>query len=283
MDYTTIIATDRLATHLQDADWLIVDCRFDLSKPRWGNEEYLKAHIPGAVFADLDRHLASPITPSSGRHPLPEPANWCETVTNWGITPDTQVIAYDSAGGSLAAVRVWWLLRAYGHHRVAVLDGGYPKWMRENRTVSTTVPNRTPAIFTGSLDLNCMVTSEQLVDLHHNPKMRLIDARAAERFRGEIEPIDPVAGHIPGAKNRPIAENMNPDQTFKSAAQLRAEFEDLFEEIPPQNAISYCGSGVTGIHNLLAMEIAGFTGGRLYPGSWSEWIRDPNRPVETGA
>lgn len=284
MKYTTILSTDILAEHLNDSDWLIVDCRFDLNHPEWSREEYRKAHIPGAVYADLDRDLASPITPTSGRHPLPTPDRWRETVSQWGITPSTQVVAYDVTGGSLAAVRLWWLLRAYGHSLVAVLDGGYPKWLRENRPLSASLPPAREAVqFTAGLNPQSLVTVDQLLLLYRDPDYRLIDARAAERFRGEVEPLDAVAGHIPGAINRPVAQNLNADQTFKSAAQLRSEFLRILGRIAPQQVIAYCGSGVTGVHNLLALEIAGLSGAKLYPGSWSEWIRDPRRPVETGA
>lgn len=283
MQYTTIISTDLLEQHLSSPDWVVIDCRFDLANPAWGRQEYTKAHIPGAFFADLDRDLASPISPNSGRHPLPDPDKWRQTVSRWGITPETQVIAYDSTGGSLAAARVWWLLRAYGHNRAAVLDGGFPKWIAENRPVEAKIPPSRPvAAFSGILDKNAMVTSAELVDLHANPAFRLIDARAAERFRGEIEPIDPVAGHIPGARNRPVAHNLTADQTFKPAAQLRAEFLEILQGVSSQNVIAYCGSGVTAAHNLLALEIAGLPGAKLYAGSWSEWIRDPSRPVEAG-
>lgn len=283
MPYTTVVSTDILAQHLRSPDWVIIDCRFDLANPNWGYQEYLNGHIPGAFFANLDHDLASPITPTSGRHPLPDPDQWREIVSKWGITPDTQVVAYDSTGGSLAAVRVWWLLRAYHHRNVAVLDGSFPKWVQENRPLETDLPQpRQRSVFTNQLDPQVMVTSSELVDLHTNPEVRLIDARAAERFRGEIEPIDPVAGHIPGAKNRPVAQNLDANLTFKTPEQLRLEFIDLLQGISPDNVIAYCGSGITAAHNLLALEIAGLSGARLYAGSWSEWIRDPSRLVQTG-
>lgn len=283
MPYNTIVSTDVLAVHLQSPDWVIIDCRFDLANHNWGKQEYNKGHIPGAFFADLDHDLASSITSTSGRHPLPDPDKWRDTVSKWGITPDTQVVAYDSTGGSLAAVRVWWLLRAYGHSQVAVLDGGYPKWILEKRPLEIeTPPPRPMSVFKNQLDSRVIVTSAELVGIHTNPEIRLIDARAAERFRGEIEPIDPIAGHIPGAKNRPVAQNLTPSQTFKTPEQLRLEFIELLQDIAPENVIVYCGSGITAAHNLLAMEIAGLYGVRLYAGSWSEWIRDPSRPVETG-
>ncbi len=282
-DFTTILSTQTLAQHLRDPDWLVLDCRFELAKPDWGAEEYLKAHIPGAVFADLNQDLAGPITPTSGRHPLPDPDRWRETVTRWGITPETQIVAYDVTGGSLAAVRAWWLLRAYGHSRVAVLDGGYPKWLLEGRPVTADLPQRKPLPFTAQFDAGQLVTTDELLHLLDDPVHLLVDARSAERFRGEVEPIDPVAGHIPGAMSRPVAQNLNPDQTFKSPEQLRAEFLRLLGEISPENVIAYCGSGVTGGHNLLALEIAGLGSGRLYAGSWSEWIRDPKRPIAKGA
>lgn len=283
MPYTTIVSTEILAQHLRSPDWIIIDCRFDLANPNWAKQEYLIGHIPGAFFADLDRDLASPITPTSGRHPLPDPDRWRETVSNWGINPETQIVAYDSTGGSLAAVRVWWLLRAYQHQNVAVLDGGYPKWILEKRELETDLPQPKPgSIFSNDLDPRVMVTSAELIELYADPEIQLIDARAAERFRGEIEPIDPVAGHIPGAKNRPVAQNLNANQTFKTPEQLRLEFVELLQGGSPANVIAYCGSGITAAHNLLAMEIAGLSGARLYAGSWSEWIRDPSRPVQTG-
>lgn len=284
MNYTTIVSTETLANHLNDPDWLVIDCRFDLNQPQWGSDEYHRAHIPGALYADLKRDLSGPKTATSGRHPLPEPQNWRDTLSAWGVHPETQVVAYDATGGGMAAVRLWWLMRAYGHLRVAILDGCFPKWLRENLpTESGAGKSRNPTTFTGGLDPLQMATSDDITRILKDPHYRLIDGRAADRFRGEIEPIDPVAGHIPGACNRPSAENMNPDLTFKPAPQLRAEFIELLGNTDPQNVIAYCGSGVTGSHNLLAMEIAGLTGGKLYPGSWSEWIRDPNRPIETGA
>jgi thiosulfate/3-mercaptopyruvate sulfurtransferase len=284
MHFTTIVSTETLEQHLYDPDWIIVDCRFDLSKPEWGRESFDAAHVPGAYFADLEHDLSGPRTPSSGRHPLPTREQWLQLVTKWGIGSDTQVVAYDSAGGSLAAVRAWWLLRAYGHRFVAVLDGGLPKWLHEGRPLDAGSPRPRPARpFSGDFDTHQMVSTNQLVGLIKQPEILLLDARAPERFRGEVEPIDPVAGHIPGAINRPSAMNLNPDLTFKSADQLRREFKDILGNHPPENVITYCGSGVTGIHDLLAMEIAGLTGARLYAGSWSEWIRDPSRPVAKGS
>lgn len=284
MGFTTIVPSDTLEQHLQDPGWVIVDCRFDLTKPAWGRESYAAAHIPGAFFANLDHDLAGPKTATSGRHPLPSTDSWLQLVSNWGIESGTQVVAYDSAGGSLAAVRVWWLLRAYGHRFAAVLDGGWPKWQREARPMDSGRPKpRTSSPFTGDLDDRQMVSTAQLVDLIERPEILLLDARAPERFRGEVEPIDPIAGHIPGARNRPSALNLNPDLTFKAAEQLRQEFNELLGDHKPENVITYCGSGVTGIHDLLAMEIAGLTGARLFAGSWSEWIRDPSRPVAKGS
>lgn len=284
MGFTTIVSSDTLEQHLQDPSWVIVDCRFDLTKPAWGQESYAAAHIPGAFFADLDHDLAGPKTATSGRHPLPSTDSWLRLVSKWGIERGTQVVAYDSAGGSLAAVRVWWLLRAYGHRFAAVLDGGWPKWQREARPMDGGSPKPRPGSpFTGKMDDCQMVSTAQLVDLIEQPEILLLDARAPERFRGEVEPIDPIAGHIPGARNRPSALNLNTDLTFKSAEQLRQEFNELLGDHKPEKVITYCGSGVTGIHDLLAMEIAGLTGARLYAGSWSEWIRDPSRPVAKGS
>lgn len=275
--YTTIISTEELATHLHDPAWAIIDCRFDLAKPDWGAGSYAEAHIPGAVYAHLNRDLSAPVTDQTGRHPLPEVDTLVMTLGNWGIGNNTQVVAYDTTGGSYAG-RLWWLLRFLGHNAVAVLDGGFPKWQKEGRPVTGGVEHRTPSHFTGKPDWSLATSADEVEQIRLDPGYRLIDARAPERFRGEVEPIDPVAGHIPGAVNRFHALNLSPDGTFLPPEILRAQFEDLLQGISPENAVVYCGSGVTSIHHLIAMQIAGLPGARLYPGSWSEWIVDRKRP-----
>ena len=277
--YQTIISTEVAAAHIDDPDWAFIDCRFDLLKPDWGLAEYRSAHIAGAVYADLNQDLSSPVTPQTGRHPLPESTTIVSRFSSWGIKPGTQVVIYDAAGGTFAA-RLWWLLKYYGHTRAAVLDGGLPKWLSENRPLRSGGESRPPAHFVGNPKPEMWVSTADVEALRQDPSFLLIDARAAARFRGEQEFIDPIAGHIPGAVNRFTAANLTKDGIFLPPERLKAEFTHMLGGLSPSNVIAYCGSGVTSCHNLLAMEYAGLLGARLYPGSWSEWIRDPNRPIE---
>ncbi len=276
--YTSIISTEIAAAHLADLDWAFIDCRFDLLKPDWGREEYEKSHIAGAVYADLNRDLSSPVTPQTGRHPLPEPAAITACFSAWGISASTQVVVYDTAGGSMAA-RLWWLLRYYGHTAVAVLDGSWQKWLAEGRPVRSGFETRPAVQFEGQPHPEMAVSTAEVEALRKDPAYRLVDVRGAPRFRGEQEFIDPVAGHIPGAVNRFHAENLGPEGTFLPAEQLKSAFETLLGSVPVANTIVYCGSGVTSCHHLVALEYLGLHGARLYPGSWSEWIRDPKRPI----
>ncbi len=280
MAYTLLVPTGEMARHLQDENWLIFDCRFDLAQPEWGFSDYQNGHIPGAVYVHLNEDLSGPITPATGRHPLPDPQAFAARRAQWGIGPGKQVVVYDRTGGSFAD-RLWWLLKATGHENVALLDGGYTKWEAEKRPASTGIElprHPIPQPFAGPFDSRMWANAEEVERVRENPAYRLIDARAAERYNAESEPIDPVAGHIPGAINRFNGLNLNPDGTFKSPDQLRLEFGQLLGPVKPENVIVYCGSGVTSIHHLVAMQVAGMKGARLYPGSWSEWIRDPNRP-----
>jgi thiosulfate/3-mercaptopyruvate sulfurtransferase len=279
MQYTTIIPTEILATHLGDPDWVIIDCRFDLLKPEWGLAEYQAAHIPGAVYANLNRDLSGLVTSQTGRHPLPEPAEMVACFSAWGISKDSQVVVYDTSGGSLAA-RLWWLLRYFDHQTVAVLDGSFQKWVRESRPTRAGIETRPASIFEGKPKPGLWVTTSEVELIRRNPAYRLIDARAASRFNGEEEFIDPISGHIPGAINRFYSENLDSDGNFLPPARLKAEFEALLAGVPADRAIVYCGSGVTSCHHLVAMEYAGLDSALLYPGSWSEWIRDPNRPIQ---
>lgn len=278
MNFTTIISTQDLADHIRDTDWVIIDCRFDLTKPNWGHANYLETHIPGAVYAHLDDQLASPVTPESGRHPLPDPAKLAQQFSDWGIDASTQVVVYDTVSGSLAG-RLWWLLRLHGHRNVAVLDGGFPKWVSEQRPVASGEEKRTPRQFVSQINPALYVGIDEVEQIREDPQYRLIDARAPERFHGEKETIDVKAGHIPGAINRFYGLNLSADGTFLPAEVLRAQFQELLGDIPVERAVIYCGSGVTSTHHIIAMEYAGLPGARLYPGSWSEWIRDPNRPI----
>ena len=277
-DYTNIISAADLRAHLQDPAWVVVDCRFDLKNPEWGSEAYRQAHIPGAVYAHLDRDLSGPISERTGRHPLPEIDTIITRLRSWGISNQSQVICYDTSGGAYAA-RLWWLLRFLGHRAVAVLDGCPPAWQQAGYPLSGGVETRPPADFSGSPQWEMLVTAGQVDQLRRDPNYRLIDARSPERFRGEVEPIDKDAGHIPGAVNRFHGENLSADGTFLPPTELHAGFERLLDGVDPRNAIVYCGSGVTSVHHLIAMDRAGLPLGRLYLGSWSEWIRDPQRPV----
>ncbi len=278
--FTTLISVADLAAHVQDRDWLIIDCRFELGKPTVGEAAYAEGHIPNAIYAHLDRDLASPITATTGRHPLPAPQDFADTLGRWGVTPQTQIVAYDADNGAYAA-RLWWLLRWVGHKRVAVLDGGYKAWIAAGHSTSTDVPQRAGTTFEAHPDRSTWVDARELAS-HLAEGWRLLDARAPERFAGTVEPIDPVAGHVPGARNHPFALDLEASGRFLPAKELRARFEKSQDGVDDAHTIAMCGSGVTACHLLLAMEVAGKPGAKLYAGSWSEWIRDPSRPVATG-
>jgi thiosulfate/3-mercaptopyruvate sulfurtransferase len=285
MSYSeTIISTDELAQHLADPGWAVIDCRFSLQDVGRGRADYLAAHITGAVYAHLDENLSGPVVRGvTGRHPLPTVDRAVEVFSGWGIGPETQVVAYDDAGGALAAVRVWWMLRWLGHQAAAVLDGGWQKWQREGRPVRSGSEARQPAAFHPERLRTELVVSTADVNALRQDRCYLVgDARAAERYRGLNETIDPVAGHIPGAVSTPYVRNLAADGTFQSPAVLRTIYQELLGDVPAENAVFYCGSGVTSIHNILALQIAGLGEARLYAGSWSEWITDPARPVATG-
>jgi thiosulfate/3-mercaptopyruvate sulfurtransferase len=275
----TILSTDALSLHLADPSWAIVDTRFDLAQPDWGEAQYRAAHIPRAVYAHLDRQLSGPKTGGNGRHPMPDLNTFKAQLGQWGIGPGVQVVVYDQVDGMYAS-RLWWMLRALGHRSVAVLDGGWDKWQREGRPQRSGDETRSLAIFTGGPRLAGAVTPEEAGRLGQHPAARLLDARAPERYRGAVEPIDPVAGHIPGAVNYPYKRSLLPDGTFRPAAEIRASLQAVLGQAAPIDAAAYCGSGVTACHIVLAAEHAGLPGVKLYPGSWSEWIADPRRPVE---
>ena len=279
--HTTIIATDTLATHL-GGDWVIVDCRFDLQNEQWGHEQYLAAHIPGAVYASLSHDMAGPKTGGNGRHPLPSIDDLSATLGRLGITRGaTQVVAYDQDSGMYAS-RLWWLLRYAGHDAVAVLDGGWAKWIREGRPARGGDETRTPATFVVTPRPEMRANVDEVTAQLGNPQTLLVDARAPERYEGQTEPIDRVPGHIPGAVNRHYRSNAGEDFTLLPPAELREQFLNVLGSHEPSQAVMYCGSGVTACHNLLAMTHAGLPGARLYAGSWSEWSADPARPVEKG-
>lgn len=283
MKYKTLISTIELSHRLGRQEWAVVDCRFSLANPTLGRQEYLAAHIPGAVYAHLEDDLSGTIVPGqTGRHPLPDPVAAAETFGQWGIDQTVQVVAYDSAGGAFAA-RLWWMLRWLGHESVAVLDGGWTKWLREGLPTQVGWEERTSRTFEAHLQGQTMVTTAQVEEMLDRADAKLFDARAVDRYRGENETIDPVAGHIPGAISAPYVENLDPDGTFKPAAQLASHYRRLLGDSLAEKAVFYCGSGVTAAHNMLAMAHVGLDGSRLYPGSWSEWITDPRRPVGRGA
>jgi thiosulfate/3-mercaptopyruvate sulfurtransferase len=275
-----LISTSELAARLGSPTLAVVDCRHQLAAPEWGGAGYQVGHIPCAVFAHLDHDLSGAKTGRNGRHPLPEPADFRATMGRLGISAGIDVVAYDQGDGMVAS-RLWWLLRAYGHAAVQVLDGGLAAWEAEGRPITAGVEQRGPATFAGELQPGWVVEADELAKRWMNAEGQVvIDARAPERYRGEIEPIDPVAGRIPGSRNQPYKTNVDAAGRFLSPDELRARYLALLGGLPPDRAVAYCGSGVSAAHDVLAMEIAGLPGARLYPGSWSEWSSDPARPVE---
>lgn len=279
MSYTTLIAADELAALLGKPGTVVVDCRFSLADKTAGYNAYAAAHIPGAVYANLDNDLSAPLRAdrAGGRHPLPTPDVFARTLSAWGINNSTQVVAYDDGPGAMAA-RLWWMLRWLGHDSVAVLDGGWAAWQSENRPVESQTPTPAPTQFVPRPRPEMVVDVEKVFQYTASGGALLIDARAADRFRGENETIDPVGGHIPGASNHFYGGNLA-DGRFRSREYLAATFRSLIGQRPTREVVMYCGSGVTACHNLLAMEHAGLGLARLYPGSWSDWSSDPSRPV----
>ncbi|MBE0627267.1 MAG: sulfurtransferase [Burkholderiales bacterium] len=280
MKFTTLVSPDQLEQHLHDPRWVIIDCRFALTRPESGRQAYAKAHIPGARYAHLNEDLSAAVTLTSGRHPLPDPRVLADKLGRWGVDKDKQVVVYDDSSGSMA-VRLWWLLRWLGHNAVALLDGGFPAWQRQGRELSAEIPVVVPAEFHPAPDDSLWIDSRGMQQALEQKRV-IIDARAEERFSGFVEPLDKVAGHIPGTLNLPFEDNLDMRGNFLGAEELRALYQPLLGTAPAREVIHMCGSGVTACHNLLAMEIAGLSGARLYAGSWSEWITDPSRPVVKG-
>ena len=281
MRWRTLVAAEELAAQIDSNDIAIVDCRFDLRDPAAGERAYLAGHIPRAVYASLDRDLADLSRHGRGRHPLPEADAFCAALGRWGITAQHRVVAYDGRDGAHAA-RLWWMLHLLGHDSVAVLDGGFERWTSLGLPVDRLIPRPRPAVYKARFNARAIASTAVVAARMASGNGLLVDARAAERFRGEVEPIDRVAGHIPGALNRPFTQNLREDGRFRPAEELAGEFRSLLDATPPEDTVLMCGSGVTACHNLLAMEHAGLLGARVYPGSWSEWISDPARPVARG-
>ncbi len=281
MSYTTIVPTGTLAAHLPDADWASVDCRFRIDDPAWGDRVFAEQHIPGAAYAHLGRDLAGAKTGTNGRHPLPSPSDLTATLGRLGIAPGMQVVAYDQDNGMFAG-RLWWLLRWMGHDRVAVLDGGFAKWVAEGRPLETGPSHVAPRTFVGAPTPGMIATLGEVEAISASGGQQLVDARAPARYRGDEEPIDRAAGHIPGATNHWFQTNVREDGTLRDSAELAHLWERTLAGRAAEATIVYCGSGVTACQNLLAMEHAGLRGARLYPGSWSEWSSDPKREVKRG-
>jgi thiosulfate/3-mercaptopyruvate sulfurtransferase len=285
--FTTLIDASTLRDLLGHASMAIVDCRFDLIDPLGGHRAYLTGHIPGARYADLNKDLSAPVNPRSGRHPLPAPQNFAAALVRLGIGPATQVIAYDDSGGAFAA-RLWWMLRWVGHGSAAVLDGGLKAWiaaggnLESGEAKASAQESKVPG-FALQVDAAAVIDTPGVEAWLKDPAHLLTDARAAERYSGAVEPIDSVAGHVAGAVNHPFSANLAADGRFLPAAELRRLWDKRLAGRQPRQVAAMCGSGVTACHNLLSLEVAGLRGARLYAGSWSEWIRDPSRPVARGA
>ncbi len=279
--FTTLIDANTLREQLSRDDLMVFDCRFDLANVSWGEAAYAEGHLPGAFYLHLDRDLSGPVTVASGRHPLPDPHRLAAKLGSLGVGARSQLVAYDQGNGAHAA-RLWWLARWIGIANVAVLDGGIGAWVAAGLPLDRTLPAPRPDSLAASPVADAWVSSACVEELRQRPFNLLIDARGPERFAGRNETIDPVAGHVPGARNHPFPANLAADGKFLPADELRQRFSTLLGSIPPSSLVSMCGSGVTACHNLLALEHAGLSGARLYAGSWSEWIRDPRRPIATG-
>ena len=286
MEFKTLIGVESLRQLLGNRRLAVVDCRFDLMKPAAGRQAYLAGHIPGARYADLNLDLSAPVGPRTGRHPLPAPDAFAQSLDNLGIGNDSQVVVYDEGNGSIAA-RLWWMLRWAGHGAVAVLDGGFKAWTRAGAELQSGVVESAALApgaprFAPRVDLRAVVGSAEVERDSPARAGLLVDARAPERYDGIVEPIDAVAGHVPGAVNHPFSENLDADGRFLPPGELRRRWQERLAGNEAGAVVAMCGSGVTACHNLLSLEIAGLPGARLYAGSWSEWIRDPRRPVARG-
>jgi thiosulfate/3-mercaptopyruvate sulfurtransferase len=277
-----LIGAEELRRNLDDPGWIVFDCRHDLFDFARGAQIYRDGHVPGAFFAPVETALSGKKTGGNGRHPLPRASDFAAFLAGNGVNSETQIVAYDDVGGQYAA-RLWWMARWIGLTRVAVLDGGFAKWVADGHPVTTSVSNpRAEGAVIAIEGVTMLVGVDEVLKRTQSDSGLLLDARAPERFRGETEPIDAVPGHIPSARNRFFKENLNLDLTMRPPSELRAEYEKILKSCDPADVVHQCGSGVTACVNLLAMEHAGLCGSRLFVGSWSEWIADPTRPIEPG-
>lgn len=282
MPFTEIISTRDLAKHLDEPNWLVFDSRFDLIDEEIGREDYQEAHIPGALYVHLEHDLSAARHPGkTGRHPLPSVEEFSRRLSAWGVDSSVQAVVYDDRGGMVAA-RLWWMLRWLGHDNVAVLEGGWQRWQEENRPDDSYIPTPRPRQFVANPRGEWVVRAEEIVARLADNTLTLLDARSADRYRGENETLDPVAGHIPGAINAPFTRNLDSDGSFHSRENLRQYYETLVGHVPAKEVIVYCGSGVSAAHDALAMAYAGIGDVRLYVDSWSHWITDSRHPVVTG-
>lgn len=283
MPLAQLISTQDLQQRLQQKDLLLLDCRFALEDPAYGRRSYLEGHLPGAHFLDLEQDLSAPVIKGvTGRHPLPDPSALVERLRSCGLRQDSQVVLYDDGPGAFAA-RAWWLLVWLGKRDgLYLLDGGLKAWREAGLELTCAAPDNAPGDFCAEPDNSLVLSAEQLALRLGTADLTLLDARALPRFLGEVEPIDPVAGHIPGAQCAAFTDNLGADGRFLPADELRQRFDGLRGERPLENLVAYCGSGVTACHNLFAMSLAGYPLAPLYAGSWSEWITNPARPVATG-
>ncbi len=279
--YTTFITAKELQNIIHQTNIVVVDCRFSLADKEAGRKAYLEEHLPKAIYAHLDNDLSGKIiSGQTGRHPLPDPSFFAEQLGDWGINNSTQVIVYDDNGGAIAA-RMWWMLNWLGHEKVAVLSSGIQAWKKAGFSLTNEIPPIKKTSFTFKVQEYLTVSVNELMALLENKNYKIIDSRAAERYRGENEPIDPIAGHIPSAESLPFMEHWDTEKQIQAKDQVKERFEKLLKEINPENTIFYCGSGVTACYNLLAYQHAGLGKAKLYPGSWSEWIIDEDRPKIT--
>ena len=280
MSYKTIISAKDLLTNINNKEFVVFDCRCDIKDSKFGIQSYTEGHIENAIFVDVDMDLASEKTQSSGRHPLPEPNILSEKLSQWGLSNSKQAVVYDDVGGAFAG-RMWWILKWLGHKNVAVLDGGLNAWLKIGGKLVTKNTLFEKETFVPEVNNSMQVFINDIEDAQYKMNKLIIDARSKERYLGIKDPIDPIAGHIPGAISHPLGQNLTKEGIFKSPEELKHLYLKVLSDIDGSNVISMCGSGVTACHNILAMEIAGIYGVKLYVGSWSEWITKPDRPIVT--